>query len=182
MADQDSGFDLQKQLHSYLTARRASLSPTPPPVPEKPPEKQDVKTAVSSYLTKTRQQIAPPPPKPALQPGQRVPFVPIPYDYPEGIQPGVKTWFEAHPEIRSSQMGQDMLENYAQQAKTAKDDPQFGANSWWLRAANRVMVKPFDDLSAIVDKGLERNKAFKENARLAGYQYFDKQRGQQVSI
>src|ERR1700719_4085416 len=68
MPDQDN--DLQKQVHSFLTTSRASLSPTPKPIPERPvkqpvtpaaqpaapaaPATPDFKSQVSSFLSTRR--------------------------------------------------------------------------------------------------------------------------------
>src|SRR5580692_8658492 len=178
MADQDN--DLQKQLHGFLATRRASLSPTPAPLPtkpQKPAAPKDLKTEASSFLTKTRTQMTPPPPKPVLGPGQRVA---VDEPYPKGIQPGARAFFDQHPALRAEHP--EILDDLSHQAETAKEDPKWGANSWWLHSANRYLVEPFNKIDSLVDKGLERSKAFKEQERLANYSFFDRLRGKQVSL
>ena len=159
MADETN--DLQKQLSQFLTTRRAPAQPKP----EKP---QPLKNELGSFLSTQRAKMAPAPTT-GLGPAQRISIAPPPPALPTGISEEDKAFLQRHPQYDTTGMGKD---------------PYLGAQSWWLATANKA-ADPwgvFSGINRFIDEADAKKKQYEEQQRFEMYQYFDKQKGRQVSL
>src|ERR1700739_320699 len=157
MADETN--DLQKQLSQFLTTRRAPAQP-------KPEKSQPLKNELSSFLSTQRAKMAPAPTA-GLGPAQRISIAPPPPALPTGISEEDKAFLQRHPQYDTTGMGKD---------------PYLGAQSWWLATANKIAVEPFNRIDRWIDEADAKKKQHEEQQRFEMYQYFDKQKGRQVSL